>query len=438
MTKQDTPRVDRPLPHLRSKFAEESLGLVRVAARNITMQESMQKTSTAYAVSDANVHAQLADLIVRKCSADDATRRGLCMLNARRFDDAIASFNDARGLGASEEQLRTLLGAACLGNGDYATAATEFTVASDDEVSPQINAIRAAHALWSADRPDEAVITLRRAIKRNPEHAELHFQLGTFLASCDQLEEAELRLTQALSIDRNHVDAHVSLALTCGVRLDPKQAVNLLRHAQSLRPNDARIASLLTHAVRAATQQGHAVSVRATVEGSSRVLPDRWIEQIAAIVERDPDFVDAFLSLPPGSVNTRVYENLLRTLEQALQHSPEHAELHYHCGRVLDRLDRPLEAIEQNEQAIELNPNCVRAFIELGKLYQQTNRKADATSRLEQAVRAGADYADVHFLLGNLYRDQGQVLKAKEAYRSALALNKRYEKAKHALSALPK
>ncbi len=383
------------------------------------------------------IQAQLADLIVRKCSADDATRRGLCMLNALKFDDAIASFNQARSLAASEEQLNTLLAAASIGNGDFTSAATQFKAAGDGGTNPQVSEIRAAHAQWSADCPDEAVMTLRRAIQVNPENAELHFQLGTFLASNDQLEEAELRLTQALSIDRNHVDAHVSLALTCGVRLDPKQAFNLLRHAQSLRPDDARIATLLTHSVRAAAQQGYAVTVSATVQGTSHALPNAWIEQIATIVQRDPEFIDAFLSLPQESVNVCVYENLLRTLEQALQHLPEHAELHYHCGRVLDRLDRPFEAIKQNERAIDLDPTCIRAFIELGKLYQKTNRKADATSRLEEAVRAGADYADVHFLLGNLYRDQGRILKAKKAYRSAIALNKRYEKAKQALSALP-
>lgn len=400
------------------------------------MTNSLRTHENAESGTERDIQLRLADLIVRKCEADDSVRRGLCMLNARRFDDAIACFKNARDLDATENQLHTLLAAANIGNENYDTAASLFA-STDESGNTDINAIRAAHALWSDDRPDEAVITLRRAIQANPENAELHFQLGTFLSTCDQMEEAELRLTQALSIDRNHVDAHVSLALTCGVRLDPKQAVNLLRHAQSLRPNDPRIATLLTHAVRAATHQGHVVTVSATIDGQSRALPGEWIEQIANVVRRDPDFVDAFLSLPPDKVNVSVYENLLKTLRQALNDVPEHAELHYHCGRVLDRLDRPLAAIEANERAVDLDPRCIKAFIELGKLYQKTDRKADATSRLEQAVRAGADYADVHFLLGNLYRDQGMVLKAREAYKSALSLNKRFEKAKQALSALP-
>ena len=77
-----------------------------------------------------------------------------------------------------------------------------------------------------------------------------------------------------------------------------------------------------------------------------------------------------------------------------------------------------------------------RALIELGKLYGKTDRKADATTRLERAVAAGAEYADVYYLLGNLYRDQGQVGRARTAYRKALTINSRYLDARQALEAL--
>lgn len=383
-------------------------------------------------------YLRLADLIVRKCSADDDTRRGLCLLSAGRFDEAIIAFESARSAGVDDDQLCTLLGAASAGNSDHAAAAAHFAAANSTRDALSINAIRAAHAFLAADRASEAITTLRLAIKKNPTSAELHFQLGTFLASQEETDEASLRFTQALSIDRHHIEAHVSLALTCGLQRDPRQAVNLLRHAQSLRPDDARIGLLLTYAMREAAHQGHTLSVRPAITGGSRCLPDRWIDQLAAIVESEPDFVDAFLSLSPDCVDALAYENLLRTLQRALEHMPEHAELHYHCGRVLDRLHRTAEAIEQTERACGLDPMCVRALIALGILYQTTNRKADATSRLEQAVRAGADYADVHFSLGNLYRDQGLIVKARSAYRSALALNERYEPARQALTALPK
>lgn len=401
------------------------------------MSESHQETLDAESTrSGRRVHAQLAELIVRKCRADDATRRGLCFLNARQFDDAIAALNEALACDADDAHLHTLLGAAAIGKGEPAKAVEHFAIEGESDKNANVRAIRAAHALWAADQAEDAVTTLRRAIRRDPDDAELHFQLGTFLASQNQIEEAELRLTQAVSINGEHFDALVSLALTCGVRQESAQAVALLRRAQTLRPDDARVAMILARAVRAVAPEGDVGFGISVVDGASRALPDRWIEALSGIIESDPDFVDAFLSLPSEKTNAQVYENLLRSLERALARLPEHGELHYHCGRVLDRLERVEEAIAQTERAAQIDPRSIRALVELGKLYQKTDRKADAASRLEQAVRAGGDYADVHFLLGNLYRDQGRILKAKAEYRNALTLNRGYDRARRALSAL--
>ena len=161
------------------------------------------------------------------------------------------------------------------------------------------------------------------------------------------------------------------------------------------------------------------------------------IEELSHVIGAEPDFVDAFLSIPTGKVDEKVFAMLLETLHTALERQPEHAELHYHCGRVLTRLGHDDAAIDQNERAVSIDPKFTRALIELGKLYSRTDRTADATTRLERAVAAGAEYADVFYLLGNLYRDQGQIGQARTAYRRALKINERYEEAKTALEALP-
>jgi len=278
---------------------------------------------------------------------------------------------------------------------------------------------------------------LRDGIREDPESAEVHFQLGTLLAALEQYDEAELRFTQALSIDRDHAEALVSLAMCRGVRNAPSEAVTYLQRAQARRPHDARIGLLLAQAAKAIHQRGQVVGVRADIPAQEPMADQRGIEDLSRVIEAEPDFVDAFLSIPVGEVDEHVFAMLLKTLELALERQPEHAELHYHCGRVLDRLGRREDAICQNERAVQIDPKFTRALIELGKLYGKTDRSDDATSRLEQAVAAGADYADVHYLLGNLYRDRGQLNRARSAYRRALTINERYEAAQKALQALP-
>jgi tetratricopeptide (TPR) repeat protein len=380
---------------------------------------------------------QLATRIRSRFEAADHVRRGVCLLNAGRYDEAAAEFAVASELGSADQSLPAYLAACLIGKGDPSAAADRFADADAQRGGGTVHAIREALALREAGRKADATNVLRSAIRDNAENPELHFQLGILLAESERFEEAELRFTQVLSITRDHAEALLNLALCCGARSVPGEAVQHLLRAQALRPHDARIGLLLTQAAKAARQQGLAVRVRAAVSEDDPVVDPHGIEELARIVEIEPDFVDAFLSIPLGTIDERVFAMLARTLEVALERQPEHAELHYHCARLLDRLGRREDAIAENERAVQIDPTFVRALIELGRLYQQTDRAKDATTRLEQAIRAGAEYADVYFLLGNVYRDQGNLLRARSAYRRALALNERYEAAQQALAALP-
>jgi len=381
------------------------------------------------------VSREFLDRIQQYYAALDSVRRGVCLLNAGQFAEAAQAFHRAQQLRSPEPSLPALLASALLPF-DGAAAADALASRMEDDPQDSVSRIRLALAKWSADQTEEAVSILREGLRQNPECPELHFQLGTLLAALADDEEAELRFSQTLNINREHTDAMIGLALCYGVRGDPRQAVNHLLRAQQNRPHDARIGLLLAQAVSAAAQAGHTVHPRAEIPTDNQVRDTKGIEELARVIETEPDFVDAFLAIPTDAVDERVFLMLLETLHVVLARQPEQAEFHVHCGRVLARLGQSEEAIAENERAVAIDPNCARALIELGKLYHKTNRMWDATSRLEQAVRAGAEYADVYYLLGNLYRDQGQVHKARSAYKRALVLNERYEAASRALHTL--
>ncbi len=360
-------------------------------------------------------------------------RRGVCLLNAGGIDEAEASFAEAGRLIPGMPSLPAYLAACLVRRGKMAQVSERLQA---DTVTGVTGDIRHALALWEGGSVDAAIQSLRDAISRNPENAELHYQLGTILTSLERYDEAELRFTQSVSIDRNHAEALVSLAMCFGVRNAPRQAVTYLIRAQARRPHDARIGMLLSQAAKAARQTGHAIRIRAEMPEAELEDDRPGIEELSRVIEAEPDFVDAFLSIPVGKVDETVFAVLLRTLELALERQPEQAELHYHCGRVLERLGRRDDAISRNERAVQLRPKFTQALIELGKLYTETARTADAERRLEQAVAAGADLADVHFLLGNLYLDQGRIHRARSAYKRALSINEHYEAAQIALTSL--
>lgn len=380
---------------------------------------------------------ELIRLVKNRFVATDAIRRGICLLNACRYDEAETAFQRAIEAGSCDRSLPAYLAAALIGRKQAGAVAEQFAKAVAEGSPDEVTRIRHALALAAAGEREGAVEALREAIRTDPERAAYHFQLGALLASMDRYEEAELRFTQAVNIDPDLVDALVSLAMCCGARQAPAEALAHLQRAQARRPHDARIALLLAQAARAAHQAGLSVRVRAGMAEMDALGDAEGIEELSRVIETEPDFVDAFLSIPMGEVDEKVFVMLLQTIERALERQPEHAELHFHCGRVLDRLGRAHDAITENERAVSLDPTFTSALIELGKLYQKTDRHADATTRLERAIEAGAKYADVYYLLGNLYRDQGLVGRARSAYRQALLLNDRYEAAIRALEALP-
>ena len=363
--------------------------------------------------------------------------RGVCLLSAGQFDQAAIAFSRASIHGSTDKSLASYMAACHVGKGDPRSAADLLVRSIDDESADITTYIRCALAAWSAQSRDEAISTLREAISIYPESAELHFQLGILLTDLEEYEEAELRFTQAVSIDKGHSEALVSLAMCCGVRKAPEEALSHLKRAQARRPRDAKIGLLLAQAATAVRQKGHAVSVRATLPGDEASDDPEGIEELTRVIEADPDFVDSFLSIPPGQVDLRVFAVLLKTIETALENQPEQAEFHFHCGQVLSRLGRQEEAIDANERAVGINPRSTRALIALGRLYQQTDRDADATKRLEEAVKAGAEYADVFYMLGNLYRNDGRITDSRKAYRRALTINDKYQDAREALAALP-
>ena len=362
-------------------------------------------------------------------------RRGLCMLSAGRYDDALTEFTAAERVNPDSLPLPGYLAAAHLGHGRYDQAAEALDRAAAHEPKNVVAQVRYALAVWKTGRTEASIELLREAISRNPESAELQFQLATILATEGLTDEAELRFTQATAIDPEHVEALVGLAMCHGVSGNTIAAVAALRRAQGRAPHNSRVALLLTHALKAA-DSAPAQPVRIAMPEENTPRDERTIDELAAVIEAEPDFVESFLSLDPEEVNAEVFTVLVNTINRALERSPEHADLHYHCGCLLLRLGRMNHAIAAVERAVRLRPTFTKALIQLAKLYQRGDREADARARLEEVIRLGVEYADVYCLLGNLYRDGGMLKRAREAYRHALGINPNYRAAREALAAV--
>lgn len=406
-----------------------------------------------------------------------AYQSGLSAFETGRFAEAIALLSpvaEQRGLASTLAkfylgQSHLKLGIELMNAGDYSTAALHFLVARtinpdaadlashlarchagmrqfdlttaelerdqsdgrDDESLP----IRLAHAFVRDQQIHRAIETLTTAIRSQPSRADLQYQLGVIHASVDDFAAALPCLVAAAQLEPANTSIVRNLAMAYGAMGRMPEAATTLASAQRLAPHDATIAWLFARAVEAARATGIELAL-SPAPAVTAPIDERAIEQLGEIVVTEPDFVEAFLSLPTSEVDKELFAMLAATMHRALEKHPDYADLHFHCARIYERLGRTDAAIDKARDALRINPRYVQALIVLGRLYGATQRSAEAIERLESAIDAGGDYPDVHCMLGELYRDQGKRIEAGAAYRRALELNGSYAAARRGLEAV--
>ncbi|RPI58958.1 MAG: tetratricopeptide repeat protein, partial [Planctomycetaceae bacterium] len=203
--------------------------------------------------------------------------------------------------------------------------------------------------------------------------------------------------------------------------------------ACELRPNDMMLAYQLAVAARAARQAGHKVVITppelAGDDGSSA-------RQLSQYIAAEPEFIDAFLSLPESEIDLDLFNVLAGAISQSLTSHPNYADLHLYYARVMKRLGRLEHAVDHVKNALAINPNYVSALIELGRLQAATAEPVSAAASLELAISKGADWPDIHCLAGQTMLQSGQTEKGRRHLERALELRANYAPAKEALEGL--
>jgi tetratricopeptide (TPR) repeat protein len=356
-------------------------------------------------------------------------KEGLAQLQNGRFESAARHLATARTINPDSGSLAAYL-AACLTNlKQFDMAVQEYERQGTDDLSLTI---RHAHALVRDNRLIQAVELLEAAIRKTPHRFELHYQLGLIHASNDDYPAATKLLEEAARLAPLDAAVQKNLGLALGVSGRIDEAVKHLRIAQNLAPHDAHTAWLLTLSLQAA---GPAATTTLRI-ATTPPAKTTDLDALGQIIVKDPEFIEAFISLPPSEIDNDVFAMLAGTLERALERHPDYADLHYHCSRIYARMGSTEEAIKQARTATQLNPRYVQALIQIAKLYIQTDREQDAIDRLKEAITHGGDYPDVHYLLGELYRGRGDKFEAVSRYRRALELNSQFGRAKEALEAV--
>jgi tetratricopeptide (TPR) repeat protein len=144
------------------------------------------------------------------------------------------------------------------------------------------------------------------------------------------------------------------------------------------------------------------------------------VEGARAIVASAPDDADAWFTLGLAQSEPDV-NGALKTFQHVLDLAPRHALARYNLALILKRIDRTSEAIDELTRAVAIEPRP-EAYYALGVIYWQQGEVERAVQALRAALAAEPRYADAYYTLGAVLAARHDWKGAAASLRRAIAL----------------
>ena len=272
-----------------------------------------------------------------------------------------------------------------------------------------------------------AVDLLTKYLADAPKDPVGHFQLGYAYTALKQWTQAAAEYKQAIALDPKLAPAQLNLGLVL-LRSDPAAAVEPLRQAATLSPNETRPQRLLAMALERSGQPAEAAAAYRT---AVKIAPKdfdahyelaRILLSLKQPAQAEPEFRQA-LALQPKSPDALagLAESLAeqnktdegtKELEAYLAVRPADASARVRLAGILANAGRLDDAMAQLAQVADQGPEAPAAWRLRGEILLAQKNYAAAIDPLEKAAAALPNDADLH-------ADLGQALLNEKKYEAA-------------------
>jgi len=293
--------------------------------------------------------------------------------------------------------------------------------------------------LAAMGRTEDAVESLRRAIKLNPQAASYHANLGEILRQAKRLDEAAAALDAAIKLDPENAQSLNNLGIISYDRRNFKEAVEFYRRALKARPTMPEALNNLGNALRvtgdldgAAQAYQEALTQRAVYPEAYNNLgtllqqdrkPDEAEHAFRKAIQQNPRYVEAFDNLAQLLVVQKNEVEALRILGEALKFAPKHVPTLLITAKVQLRR-HSLSAAEQAVRlALQQEPENAEALTVFGQILHETDRYDESIEVLGKALKKSPDNPEALNFYGVALKSVGRLDEAREHILKALKLN---------------
>jgi tetratricopeptide (TPR) repeat protein len=245
-------------------------------------------------------------------------------------------------------------------------------------INPEFKQAKTELALVSGQKPDQGeqlkeIEQLRAAVKANPKDLAARERLARRLLAIGQVKPAQEELKAVLEIAPAHPDANLLMG-------------NIA--AQEGRRDDAA-------------------------------------NYARAVLRTNPSHVDANLFMADYLLQGGRREEAVKHLEAALQVNPNRSDVKFQLGVVYIQQGRLADALRLAREIEQSEPKSPAPPLLRGPVLLAQRNPQGAVDAFNAALKLKPDSLDAHRGLGQAYQEMGQIDKAAESYRRALAINEK-------------
>ncbi len=259
-------------------------------------------------------------------------------------------------------------------------------------------------------RLDDAVSTLRLALRLTPDSAEAHNHLGGVLFRLGRQDEAAASLREAVRCDPSHPMAPSALGYLLSMQGRYAEMADVFRSLTRIRPDHLVAHLRLGEALVSLGRLEEAKDCFEVAAGLAPELPEAHlglgmvlldldrpraaVPSLRRAVELAPDRPEAHTILARALRAQHRFEEALESADEALRLSPSDPQAYRDRGVLLDELRRCDEAIDTYDRAIQLCPGHAETHLNRGVALVKLARFERAISAFDEALRCQPDYPE--------------------------------------------
>jgi tetratricopeptide (TPR) repeat protein len=356
----------------------------------------------------------------------------------QEFQAALKDYSDALELENEGMQDNLVMASAYNGRGEITlkygaigagatmavtNALADFTKAIENDRSSATYLVNYSKALVQLGGAQQALASLRRALRIDENNAEAYRTRGLAHAALQRFEEANQDIAKATELEPDNHENHYTMGMIFMQAKMHLQAVEAFTRAkQTYKDPDPEYPVPYVEPYLAASLAYIELGKEAPNLAARQAAYSKAIEETQKALDEQPMLPLAYLNRGVALRLLELYQDALTSFTQAINMVPGFGEAYYRRGIVWYHMgDREL-ARKDFREAIAINYDDVRPYLWTGITYADEEKYHDAIIQYGEAINLHPRYVPAYINRGLAYTQLGEFERAADNFSHAISL----------------